>query len=102
MDGMGMMLKSMGIDTDKIMADFTQLKEGVTKTLVNIDERLKAIEKQNGEILAACGRIEGRQEKAWTKVQEMEALARQSQPHTLPTMHTPQPSPQNGPQIVQP
>lgn len=44
MDGMQMMLKSMGIDTDKIVADFTQLKDGVIKTLTGIDERLARLE----------------------------------------------------------
>lgn len=87
MNGMEMMLKSMGVDPGKIMQDFTNLKEGVTKELKEIREHLSTIAKQNTEILEGNKRIEGNQVRAWQKILEVEA---QQQP--LQTVQQQQPS----------
>lgn len=84
MNGMEMMLKSMGIDPAKIMADFTSLSEGVKKELSGIRTHLENIEKQNIEILTRVKAVEERGEKAWQKAQELEAQMQQSpQPTAL-------------------
>jgi DNA repair exonuclease SbcCD ATPase subunit len=59
MNGIEMMLKSAGIDIEKITKDFESLKDGVVKTLQEINTRLTNLEsrgenmaKQQSEILA--------------------------------------------------
>ncbi len=51
-----MLFKNIGFDPEKIMKDFTALKDGVTETLKNINTRLEGIEKaqkQNHELQMA-------------------------------------------------
>jgi len=49
--GIEMMLKSAGIDVEKITADFTTLKDGVIDTLKSVDAKLQRIEERQQEIL---------------------------------------------------
>ena len=88
MNGMEMMLKSMGIDPAKIMSDFNNLKNGVTQELQAIAKHLETIEKQNVEILEGQKRIEERQARAWKKLEEAEAQA-QTAPQPQPTAPVP-------------
>lgn len=111
MDGMSMMLKSMGIDTGKIIEDFTQLKNGVQTILAQIDERLARIEKAQAAILESQSRLEnctdlimvGTREHlkllqeitAWKRIQAFQSL---NQPQPQPTAPQPQsPQPQEQP-----
>lgn len=43
-DGIGMMLKALGVDAEKIISDFEALKDGTLNTLKEINERLGRIE----------------------------------------------------------
>lgn len=84
--GMAMMLKSFGVDPEKIVQDFTNLKDGVTKTLQYIEQRLDAIEKtqskvieQNNELLTLM-----REVTAWKRQQQhLLVLNQPSQPPTV-------------------
>jgi predicted KAP-like P-loop ATPase len=69
MDGIQMMLKSMGIDPEKMKADFTAMKEGVTKTL--------------GEINTSLARIEKRQELLLNRTESLTELLKETQPVLL-------------------
>lgn len=77
--GIEMLLKSAGLDLNKVMADFTSLKDGVIQTLKSIEGKLENIEK--------------RQEEIWTKLQQ--------QPNMQPQPQA-QPPTQNPPPILQP
>lgn len=89
MGGMEMMLKSIGVDPKKIIADFEALRTGVTKTLDQLNERLTAIEKTQNEIREAIT--------LWMKKQP-EPNQVQSQPQPLPVQQQPpNPSPSSPP-----
>lgn len=51
--GIGMMLKAMGIDPEKIVNDFESLKTTVTGTLEAIDKKISNIENQLSTIKGA-------------------------------------------------
>lgn len=64
MNGMQMLLQSLGIEPQKIMADFTALSEGVQKTLGTIEQRLTAIEERQQTILTLVQELT-----AWKRIQ---------------------------------
>jgi hypothetical protein len=100
MDGMQMMLKSFGIDPEKIKGEFLAFQEGVKKTLAHIDGKLTNIEKQNAEILAGQSRIEKRQEEIWQMNQT--ALSMSSQVQLRPAQPPTVQQPPNDQPITQP
>lgn len=91
-NGMAMMLKSFGVDPEKIVNDFTQLKDGVQNTLKYIDGRLDAIEKtqrhiaeQQNELLILM-----REVTAWKRQQQHPlVLNPQAPPPTAPPPQNP-------------
>ena len=81
MNGMEMLLKQLGIDPGKIVADFTSLKDGVTETLKAIDARLTRMEIQQQEI------------RQWQMNQSQPPQPQANQPAQLPAAQL-QPNPQ--------
>lgn len=49
--GIEMLMKATGVDPKAIVADFTQLKDGVLKTLDDLDKRIGNIEKTQATIV---------------------------------------------------
>jgi hypothetical protein len=96
MDGLGMMLKSMGLDVEKAQKDFEQLKTAVTGTLAEISKRLGTLEAQQQQILNLV-----QEHTAWQRKmtyilngQQSQPAPPQLQPHQpqpVQTEHTPQP-----------
>lgn len=91
--GMDLMMKSFGVDPSKIISDFTALKDGVIKTLTQLDERMTLIQ-------VAEARIEQRQTELLNRMEELcqmnqRALTMSSQVHLV---QQPQSQPQTMPQ----
>ena len=97
--GIEMMLKSMGVDTGKIVGDFTALKDNVVKTLVAIDQRMADIEKTQEEIHRKIDLAVNLMEEitAWKRQLVARELNPQWQTHIAqPPLNQP-PADQNGP-----
>lgn len=94
--GMEMLMKSMGIDPQKITSDFTNLKDGVLKTLADIDARMTRMETRLEEIWKANQLALSRSSQIQLVPQQPQPSLQhqpQSEPNTQPTAQ-PQPQPQ--------
>lgn len=58
MDGMGMMLKSLGFDPEKIKKQLSEAQAAIEERVQGITNRLSEIESQNDSIYASLQRIE--------------------------------------------
>jgi hypothetical protein len=110
LDGMGMMLKSFGIDPDKIKADIEAFQKGVKELLTNIDTKQSATLKavtvvvegqeraltNHDELMRGIEAIKNRQEEMWTQIQR--ALTMSSQVRLVPPSQNPPPPQQEQPQ----
>lgn len=92
MDGMTMMMRSLGIDPVKIQADFKDLTDGVIKTLEKIEAKL-------GQIEARQESLSQRMEEIWKANQT--ALRMTSQVGLVSPLPNPQPSPPLLPGMLQ-
>lgn len=90
MSGMAMLLKQLGIDPEKITADFTALKEGVEKTLKEISGTLKRLEEKqdlNTKLLQELT--------AWKRIQTYQPQNQPALPQAVQQPLNPVPSEQS-------
>jgi len=90
--GMEMLLKSMGVDPGKIMADFQALKDGVLALLKKLDERISETQKMQAEIQASQAEVKIMLTELtlWMRVQKEQArLDRLNQLQQPPTAQQP-------------
>lgn len=101
-----MMLKSVGLDPDKLIAEFEAMKKGVTETLQSIDKGQKEADLKLIAIQNAQRELDQRMEevRSWiTKLGQYQLLAQPqatplSLPHTAPAQpKPPQKSPPENP-----
>lgn len=59
MDGMGMMLKSFGFDTEKIKTEMQQAKQLIEEKVTSIDDKLKYVDESQTRLYDKMIRIEG-------------------------------------------
>jgi thiamine pyrophosphokinase len=78
--GVGMMMKALGLDPEKIIGDFESLKTTVTSTLKSIDETQIAIKNRQEEIWKLLQAIQN----TLSQVQPV-----QQQPKTQPMLQPP-------------
>lgn len=96
-DGIGMMLKSLGIEPGKIMKDFEALREGVVKELKGINEKLEQIQQA-----IEAGKKENEDFRLWLKRElEQEQSTQQQRPAVQPQPKPPQQLPQTNPPLPQ-
>ncbi len=107
MSGIEMMLKAAGIDPQKIVADFTTLKDAVIQTLAEVNETNKKIfsaidrmeqrQSAESESLKSIGTylvvIQERQEEIWQKMEMALRMSSQIQLVQPPPVPNPLPPP---------
>jgi hypothetical protein len=94
--GIEMMMKSLGIDPGKIMADFLALKDGVIKELQGINSKIERIEKSQ-EDFRQWLRKELEQERTTQQQPQAVQQPQKPQPQLQPMNPQPQERPQNPP-----
>lgn len=99
MDGLGMMLKSMGIDLPKLTNDFKTLQDGVIQTLKTIDARLQHLEAMTEDLWKAQHPNQQPPTRMQPQPQPAEQPQAQPQPNNKPVLQL---VPQNQPNAKQP